>query len=422
MEKRKDNRGRILERGEYQKPGGLYEYRYKGTDGATHSVYSWRLTVTDRVPKGKKDCEPLRDIKRQIGRDIEDGIDDSKARKTSLDDFFEVYIEQRPLKQSTRTNYKFMYRNYIQPELGVKKLAGITYSDIIKLFNMLLDEKGFAPNSVEVINTVLHPIFATALRDGLIRKNPTDGVMAEIKRRRDWSKPKRKALTVEQQNAFVDFIRNTNKYCKWLAVLIVLLGTGCRVGEVVGLRWEDCDFENAIISVNHNLIYRQQDNGRMEFHITTPKTVAGIREVPMFDEVRDILLKEREYQKMEGFNETVIDGYSGFIFKNRFDSVLSPHCINRVIERICADYNAEEEKRATAENRAPVTLPHFTAHNMRHTFASRLCENVSDQLTLKAIQEILGHTTIATTMDVYVDLTSDKKKQAIDSLRGKFKL
>lgn len=71
----------------------------------------------------------------------------------------------------------------------------------------------------------------------------------------------------------------------------LFLGTGCRVGEIVGLRWEDCDFTQRIININHTLIYRLQDDGRVEYHITTPKTEAGIREIPMMDEVYDALVQ-----------------------------------------------------------------------------------------------------------------------------------
>lgn len=207
-----------------------------------------------------------------------------------------------------------------------------------------------------------------------------------------------------------------------MTVFTVLLGTGCRVGEIIGLRWEDCDFENNLISINHNLIYRQQDNGKCEFHITTPKTKAGVRSVPMFDEVKEALITEYNYQKIEGYNRTVIDGYSGFIFKNRFGDVLSAHCINRAIERIYKEYNAEETKIAQAEGRPPLLIPHFTVHNLRHTFCTRLCENQGDEVTLKFIQEIMGHADISTTLDVYTDLTTQKKQQAFVSLQGKIKL
>lgn len=326
------------------------------------------------------------------------------------------------MKQSTRTNYKYMYNKYVSGVLGSKKLSSIKYSDIKRLYNSLIDEHGFKPNSMEVINTILHPIFDTAVRDDIIRKNPTTGAMAEIKARRDWSKPKRSALTVEQQSVFVDYLSRSKTYFHWKPLFTVLLGTGCRIGEVVGLRWDDCDLENGIININHNLIYRPQDNGKVEYHITTPKTAAGVRQIPMFDEVKEALIKEYEYQQFEGFNQTEIDGYTGFIFKNRFDTVYNPHCINRCIERICRDYNAEETERAKSENRAPVLLPHFMVHNLRHTFCSRLCENVSDQSTLAHVRDIMGHSTIDTTLDIYAELTMDSKKNAVASLQGKIKL
>lgn len=421
-QKRYDNRKRVLRIGEYQKRSGRYEYRYTDAKGAMKSVYSWRLTESDIAPQGKEHTECLRDIEKRIERDKQDGIDTNSAQNTTLNAFFAVYIEERPLKQSTRTNYKYMYRKYISEELGEKKLSSIKYSDIKRLYHSLIDTKGFKPNSMEVINTILHPIFETAVRDDIIRKNPTQGVMAEIKSRRDWSKPNRKALTVEQQEAFIEYVSKSKTYNHWLPLFTVLLGTGCRIGEIIGLRWKDCDFDNGLISINHSLIYRQQDNGKCEYHISTPKTQAGIRTIPMFDEVKNALIQEFQYQKFEGFNSTVIDGYSGFIFKNRFDTVISPGCINRGIDHICRDYNAEEMEKAIAEKRDPKLMPHFSVHNFRHTFCTRLCENQSDEVTLKVIQEIMGHADISTTLDVYTDLTTKKKQGAFESLQGKIKL
>lgn len=103
--------------------------------------------------------------------------------KTTLNDMFELYMSGKTeLKQSTRTNYNYMYNNYIREELGVRKITTIKYSDIKKFYNSLIDEKSFKPNSMEIINTILHPVFTLAVRDGYIRTNPTDGAMAEIKR------------------------------------------------------------------------------------------------------------------------------------------------------------------------------------------------------------------------------------------------
>ena len=421
MAERRDTKNRLLGKGEYQKSDGRYMYRYVDSKGNSRFVYSWTLTQTDRPPKGKHSEKCLRELEKEIAKDLQDEIDSFKAKKMTLNAFYEDYIEQKQeLKTSTRTNYKYMYKKYVWDSIGRRKLPEIKYSDIKKFYNHLIREVGFKPNSMETIHTILHPIFATAVRDGYIRVNPTDGVMAEIKKSNDWEKPKRHALSVSEQEAFVEFTKSHSVYSHWLPLFTVLLGTGCRVGEIVGLTWDDCDFKNGIININHSLIYRPDEyTGKSGFYISTPKTKAGEREIPMFEAVRKALLNERMRQMREGFNQTVIDGYSGFIFSNRFNGVLSPHNINRAIERITRDYNVEESELAERQNREPLLLPHFSVHNLRHTFCTRMCENESN---IKVIQEIMGHSDISTTMDVYNEATRDKKKESFAGLEGKMKI
>lgn len=419
-DKKRDNKGRILRQGERQREDGRYEYRYKDIKGNTRSIYSWKLVETDKVPNGKKSSQSLRELEKQVRRDVEDELNSFTAHKTTLNAFFDSYIETKyELKQSTRTNYKYMYKKYVHDEIGVKDIASIKYSDIKKFYIHLIKDIGFKPASMEIIHTILHPIFTTAVRDGLIRINPTDGVMAEIKKSHDWEKPKRHALTESQQSAFISYISRNRKYLHWLPVFTVLLGTGCRVGEIVGLRWSDCDFDENLISVNHNLIYRLQDSGKCEYHITTPKSKSGIRIIPMLSEVKMALLQEKTNQLETGFNQTMIDGYSGFIFQNRFGECLNAHCINRAIDRISRDYNNEETETAEKEQREPELLPHFSAHNLRHTFCTRFCEN---ETNLKIIQEIMGHADISTTMNIYNEATKEKKIESFANLEGKIKI
>lgn len=421
MAERRDTKNRLLGKGEYQKSDGRYMYRYVDSKGNSRFVYSWTLTQTDRPPKGKHSEKCLRELEKEIAKDLQDEIDSFKAKKMTLNAFYEDYIEQKQeLKTSTRTNYKYMYKKYVWDSIGRRKLPEIKYSDIKKFYNHLIREVGFKPNSMETIHAILHPIFATAVRDGYIRVNPTDGVMAEIKKSDDWEKPKRRALSVSEQEAFVEFTKSHSVYSHWLPLFTVLLGTGCRVGEIVGLTWDDCDFKNGIININHSLIYRPDEyTGKSGFYISTPKTKAGEREIPMFEAVRKALLNERMRQMREGFNQTVIDGYSGFIFSNRFNGVFSPHNINSAIERITRDYNVEESELAARQNREPLLLPHFSVHNLRHTFCTRMCENESN---IKVIQEIMGHSDISTTMDVYNEATRDKKKESFAGLEGKMKI
>ena len=419
-DKKRDKKGRILRPGERQREDGRYEYRYKDAQGNTRSIYSWKLVETDKLPAGKKWEASLREMEKKIQRDLEDGINGYAGARTTLNSFFDAYMETKyELKQSTRTNYKYMYKKYVSEGLGQRSIGSIKYSDIKKFYIHLIKEVGFKPNSMEIIHTILHPVFAVAVRDGLIRTNPTEGVMTEIKKSHDWEKGKRHALTVAQQTAFIYYIAGSKQFSHWLPIFTVLLGTGCRVGEAVGLRWQDCDFEENVISVNHNLIYRVQDSGKCEYHVTTPKTRSGIRIIPMLSEVKKALQGEYDRQLREGFTKLEVDGYSGFIFQNQLGECLNPHAINRAIDRISKAYNREEMERAAKENREPELLPHFSAHNLRHTFCTRFCEN---ETNLKIIQEIMGHADISTTMNVYNEATREKKMESFANLEGKIRI
>ncbi|MCD7746666.1 MAG: site-specific integrase [Lachnospiraceae bacterium] len=421
---RKDKKGRVLLKGEYQYPNGRYEYTYTNADGKKDKVYSWCLTQTDKPPKGKECEECLRVMEARLARDVQDGISTKKARKQTLDALFEQHIVLRPLKDSTRTNYIYMYNKYISPVFGSRKVSTIRNSEIKAFYGSLIHELGFKPNSMEVINTILHPIFQQAVMDDTIRKNPTDGAMAEIKRSHDWEKPKRSALTEEEQEAFVEYVSNSDTYSHWMPIFTLLLGTGLRIGEATGLRWQDIDFDNDMISVNHNLVYRQDDSGKCDYRVTTPKTKNSVRVVPMVSDVRKALLKERMRQYKDGTCKSRIVGddgnlYEGFIFYNRFGFVYNPHVINCAIDRIVRDFNAQEAEKAEAEHREPLVIRHFSVHNLRHTFCTRFCEN---EANLKVIQEIMGHADISTTMDIYNEATEKKKKESFAALEGKIKI
>lgn len=421
-EKRKDAKGRNLKDGESQMPDGRYRFRYTDRSGVRQSVYSWRLVPTDKTPAGKRGGLCLREKEKQIEADARDGIDGRKAAATTLNDMFGLYMSgKHELKTSTRTNYQYMYKNFVSESLGKKKIESIKYSDIKAFYNSLIREQDFKPGSVEIINNILHPVFTLSVRDGYIRNNPTDGIMAEIKKSHNWEKPRRHALTVEEQEAFIEFMFQSSLYNHWLPLFTFLLGTGCRIGETIGLRWKDVDFEGGTISINHNMLYKQHE-GKCRMYITTPKTAAGRRTVPMLDEVRKALLEEREKQLKEGIYFTPVsevDGYTGFVFTNRRGYPHNPGAINRTIERIRIACNEAEAARAEKEHREPLEIRHFSAHNLRHTFCTRFCEN---ETNIKVIQEIMGHSDIGTTMNIYAEATESKKKESFANLQGKIKI
>lgn len=215
----------------------------------------------------------------------------------------------------------------------------------------------------------------------------------------------------------MDYIANHPVYVHWWPLFTILLGTGCRIGEGLGLRWEDIDFEKNLISINHSLTYYLISEDRTtEFHIHKLKTDAGIRTIPLLDSVRDALDILREEEDSNGSNEQEVDGYSGFIFQNRFGTMPNPASVNRTIKRIVNSYNADERLSAAREGREPMLLPEFSCHHLRHTFATRLCEVESN---LKVIQSIMGHKNIETTMDMYAEATDRKKEETFENLAAK---
>ena len=213
----------------------------------------------------------------------------------------------------------------------------------------------------------------------------------------------------------MNYLFENHQYQGWKPVITVLIGTGMRIGECLGLRWQDLDFENRTISVNHNLVHRRYDEEGGCFHISTPKTEAGVRTIPMIQEVYDAFLEEYQIQQITGFCTQEIEGYKGFIFASSNGTVTIPSEVNRAIHTIVADYNAEETAKAKKEKRDPVLLPDFSAHVLRHTFCTRLCENESN---LKVIQSVMGHKDIQTTLDIYAEVSEKKKKEAFDKLNN----
>lgn len=407
---RKDNRGRALRKGESQRMDNTYVYTYTDPFKKRRFVYA-------------KDLQTLREKQDKLKKEQLDGLDSYLAGNATLNFVFDRYMSTKyDLRKTTRSNYLYMYNHFVRDGFGERLIAELKYSDVKYFYLYLLNDKGLQANTVDTIHTILHPTFQLAVRDDIIRKNPSDGVMAEIKRKAGKNKGIRHALTIQQQRAFLNYIANEPVFSHWLPLFTVLLGTGCRIGEIIGLRWQDIDYENRIININHSVVYYAVAGAptkKSVFQVSLPKTEAGIRDVPMMDEVYEALQQEYEYQRENGFNSTTIDGMTGFIFCNRFGNVHNPQTVNRTIKRILENYNAEEVLNAKKERRQPLILPHFSCHHLRHTFCTRLCENESN---LKVIQAVMGHANIETTMDIYAEATAEKKKEAIENLSKNIKL
>lgn len=355
---RKDERGRALRKGEVQRASDKrYMYTYTDPLGRRKFIYANDLTT-------------LREKEKQLMKDQLDGLDIYVAGKASVNDTFDRYMSTKcKLRDTTRSNYIYIYDRFVRDTFGRKKVAEVKYSDVLQFYLHLLNVDDLSLGTLDSVHTLLHPTFQLAVRDEIIRKNPSDGVMKEVSKESDKGRGVRHALTLPQQRSFMDYIANHPVYYHWWPLFTVLLGTGGRIGEVLGLTWDDLDFDNRRISINHSVVYYPVGNSRTSIlQISKPKTDAGIRTIPMLDVVCDAFEMIREEQDESGTFDVELDGMKGFVFINRYGSVQTPQSVNRTIKRIICSHNSEEVVKAKREQREPVILPDFSCHHLRHTF------------------------------------------------------
>ena len=415
-EKRRDSKGRILRTGEVQRADGKYMYRYTDAEGVRQTIYSWKLVETDRVMADKRDGPALRTMIQQVSRDLGDGIHPFAADEITLNAQFHTFMDTRTdLKESTRCNYRCLYQTHVQDTLGRRNISAIRYSDIWKFYISLYQEKELKLSTIRTINVILWQCLDIAVRDSVLRKNPVEGAMRDLTKKTKDGSEHRPALTIAQQKSFLDYLSKSRTYSRYTSLFVVLLGTGLRIGEALGLRWCDIDFKHDVIRVDHSLSYKDTEKGGYQYRINSTKTKAGIRTIPMFEDVKKALQKEKRKKKNPTWEPFIVDGYTGFIFLNANGRVYTPAAIFDKIQAIVQDYNREETARAWNENRDPVLIPKISAHILRHTFCTRMCESDAN---IKVIQSVMGHKSIRTTMDVYNEATSDEKQKNFKALEG----
>ena len=378
---RRDSKHRVLRKGESIRANGKYQYKYH-VDGKPRFVYSWRLEPTDPLPAGKKPCLSLRELEKQIGRDMDAQLDPT-GRNMTVKELVARYLATKTgVRPNTLQNYKFVQNVLEKEEFSSKKISSVRTSDA-KLFLIKMQQDGKGSSTVKTVRGVLRPAFQMAVDDDMLVKNPFDFMLAGVVVNTEMT---RQAITRKQMRDFLKFVHDDNVYCKYYEVFYILFHTGLRISEFCGLTLKDLDMENRIIDVNHQL----QRTSDMSYNIEPTKTNAGTRRLPMTDDVYECFKSILE-NRPRNTREIMIDGYMGFLFldKNGMPEVAMhwEHRFNHAVKR----YN----------DIFRVQIPNITPHVCRHTYCSNMAKS---GMSPKTLQYLMGHSEIGVTMNVYTHL------------------
>lgn len=388
-----------LRKGEYVRKNKTFVFRWADKNGKTHYTYAKTLSEL----RAKEDAI--------INGSIEDT--DSHRLDATINSYYEIWKQIKTgVRKTTLATYTGYYERYIQPKFGKNKLCNLTYSSVVMFLKSLAEERGLKYASIRNIELSLSEVLEVAVRDGVLINNPCSGALREL--RREYSGQARvvKALTLQEQKLFEAYLAKPGRYHQYCNLFTFMLWTGMRVGEVLGLRWEDIDFDNDEISVNHTLLYYNRGKGKgSAYSINPPKTRNSNRIIPMLPKVREALLSEKKRQELLGINcKSTIDGYTNFIFLNSKGEVIDYKKLNHRLEEICKRINEEIHDNS---NTSIEDFPRVHNHMLRHTFATRMREAGAD---MKAVSDIMGHEGILITLKTYTDASRDFKKREIASL------
>ncbi|MCI9535613.1 MAG: site-specific integrase [Lachnospiraceae bacterium] len=389
-EKRKDSKGRVLRKGEHERKDGRYHYLYLDTSGKRCYVYA-------------KDLISLREMEKEIERDLLDGISNASG-KTTLNQLFKMHMELKSdLRTTTRENYNRMWHNTVEAStIGKKKISDIKQVHV-KAFYVDCVKAGLKRNTIKLIHNLIFSSFELAVDSDFIRKNPAKGAMENIKQDAGEKIP----LSEDEIKRLIDFCINSGTYSIHVPFLTIAIGTCLRCGEITGLTWSDIDMKNRTISVNHQLIYKNFGDG-CKFHVSEPKTDVGKRTIPMTETVHRAFVELRKQNLILGRrSDAEVDGYSNFVFVSGNGQPFAINAVNSFLLNMEKAYNKAHPEEA---------IPHLSAHILRHTGCTLLA---SAGMDIKALQNVMGHSDASITMNVYNHSSferTEKEVQRIDNV------
>lgn len=355
----------------------------KAIKAAEKAVTEWEQIVRDEYKKDLLNPERVRE------REI------INARMEFSDFINNVWFpicicdgEHKP----TTVEFNRHISNVISDYFCGRAIQSITGSDIQKYLIYLRTKyktpqgKPLAPKTIRHHYCTLANIFGYAMKQEILLKNPMDKV--------DCPKlPKKKVDAFSQEQAQTFFSLLDDCPIDFRCMLNLLITTGVRRGELMGLQWADIDFDNYTISISRNVTYTPESG----VVVGTTKTDCGIRQIPLMPSVAAVLAQYRD--SFETWHKT------DFIFPKAGDPTQArdPNSVTRRVKRFMKKHN----------------LPDMSPHDLRHTCATLLLDNGTD---IKTVADILGHTDASTTLNFYVKSDINRMRAATDKFANSFGL
>ena len=318
----------------------------------------------------------------------------------TVDVWFEFWIENivGDLAPNTLRNYRERYKQNIQPIIGKMLLSDVKPMHCKKV--LLSMDADYAGSTIRQTYITMGTMFKAAKMNDLIAKHPMDGVR--------FTKPVRatddiKFLTRDEQRVFLETAKRSRNYNQYA----LILETGLRTGEMIGLTWDAIDFEKRTLTVNKTLEFR---HGEQYWRAGPPKTQQSYRTIPLTDRAYEILKgiwDSRPEQKESPTLDKTLD------YIDRRTGVSS-----QLVMRDLVFINwrtGEPAKNSSYDTHLyklcdEAGIKHFCMHALRHTYATRAIES---GMQPKVLQKLLGHASIKTTMDRYVHVTNDSMSKAV---------
>ena len=271
------------------------------------------------------------------------------------------------VKQSTYVSYRGYIENHLAPAFPTLKLKDLTTKLLQDFYNYKQNTQGLSPKTILNLHRCLHKAMNQAVLEHYIDFNPCDAVSLPRN-----EKPQVEILTREEQQKL---IYTSYKY-RYGIFIRLTLATGIRLGELLGLRWEDVDFNKRMLS---------------------------IRSIPLIPNIASELQLWKNVQQNDAMTAGAAYQDSGFLVTNPFGGYLEPRTFKDAYDEIL---------KASG-------LGHYTFHALRHTFATRAMEQGMDAKTTSIL---LGHSSVSFTLDTYTHVLDSQKQEEMKVMEEFFTL